>query len=159
MNSSPELDSDGIMMFQELIGMLRWAIEIGRVDILMEVSTLSAYQASPIQWHLDQVIHIFAYLKNKPKLTLYFDPSLPNLDSTWERRDSKQVFEEQYRDAKEQFPPSHMMHEPRERSMSTTAFVDASHASNNGTRKSHTGFVLFVNRAPIIWFSKRQNTV
>ena len=49
MNSSPELDSDGIMMFQELIGMLRWAIEIGRVDILMEVSTLSAYQASPIQ--------------------------------------------------------------------------------------------------------------
>jgi hypothetical protein len=27
------------------------------------------------------------------------------------------------------------------------------------TRKSHTGFLLFVNRAPILWYSKRQQTV
>ena len=27
------------------------------------------------------------------------------------------------------------------------------------TRRSHTGFVIFVNKAPIIWFSKRQQTV
>ena len=27
------------------------------------------------------------------------------------------------------------------------------------TRRSHTGFIIFVNRAPIIWFSKRQSTV
>ena len=40
-----------------------------------------------------------------------------------------------------------------------TAFVDASHASNRVTRRSHTGFVIFLNRAPIIWYSKRQNTV
>ena len=40
-----------------------------------------------------------------------------------------------------------------------TAFVDASFAQNKKTRKSHTGFLIFVNRAPIIWFSKRQSTV
>ena len=27
------------------------------------------------------------------------------------------------------------------------------------TRRSHSGIIIFVNNAPIIWFSKRQNTV
>ena len=48
---------------------------------------------------------------------------------------------------------------PRGRMVSTTAYVDASHAANKMTRRSHTGFILFVNRAPITWYSKRQNTV
>ena len=43
--------------------------------------------------------------------------------------------------------------------MATTAFVNASHALNKVTRRSCTGFILFVNYAPVIWFSKRQNTV
>lgn len=33
--------------YQELIDVLRWAIELGQVDILHEVSLLSAYQAAP----------------------------------------------------------------------------------------------------------------
>jgi len=37
--------------------------------------------------------------------------------------------------------------------------VDASHASNKKTRKFHTGYVIFINRAPIIWYSRRQQTV
>jgi hypothetical protein len=37
--------------------------------------------------------------------------------------------------------------------------VDADHAGNQVTRRSHTGILIFCNRAPIIWFSKRQNTV
>ena len=40
-----------------------------------------------------------------------------------------------------------------------TAFVDASHAANRVTRRSHTGYIIFINRAPILWFSKRQSTV
>ena len=52
-----------------------------------------------------------------------------------------------------------MMPEPRGISVSTTAYVDASHAANKVTRRSHTGFVIFINRAPIIVYSKRQNTV
>ena len=129
------------------------------MDILTEVSILSAYQASPRQGHLDQVYHIFAYLKHKPKLTLYFDPDLPNLEPSWAVGDDPEVFVQQYRDAKEQIPPEHMMPKPRGRSITTTAFVDSSHASNKITRRSHTGFVIFINRAPITWYSKRQNTV
>ena len=40
-----------------------------------------------------------------------------------------------------------------------TCYVDANHAGNMITRRSHTGFVIFVNSAPVIWWSKRQNTV
>ena len=40
-----------------------------------------------------------------------------------------------------------------------TTFVDASFASNRVTRRSHTGFIIFINRAPIIYYSKKQTTV
>ena len=60
--------------------MLRWATELGQVYVLHEVSLLSQYQASPRQGHIEQVLHIFAFLDKHPQLTLYMDPSLPNLD-------------------------------------------------------------------------------
>jgi hypothetical protein len=155
---STELNAEDITFFQEMIGMLRWAIELGRVDILLEVSMLSAYQAAPRQGHLDQLLHIFAFLKKKPKLTLYFDPSLPNIDeSIFTLGTTAEGFKEQYRDAEEMLPER--MPTPRGRQVTITSFVDASHAANKATRRSHTGFIIFVNRAPIIWFSKRQNTV
>ena len=43
--------------------------------------------------------------------------------------------------------------------MSTHCFVDASHGSDRTTRRSQTGILLFCFNAPIIWHSKRQNTV
>jgi hypothetical protein len=43
--------------------------------------------------------------------------------------------------------------------VSTHCFVDADHAGNCITYCSQTGILIFVNRAPIIWYSKRQNTV
>jgi hypothetical protein len=37
--------------------------------------------------------------------------------------------------------------------------MDTNHAGNVITRRSHTGILIYVQNAPIIWFSKRQNTV
>lgn len=159
MDDSEELDSDGITTFQELIGILRWGVEIGRVDILTEISMLSSYQASPRKGHLQQVYHIFAFLKRNPKLTIYFNPNEPNIDPSWFQGDSAESFKDQYRDAKEDLPPEYMCPKPRGRQVSVTAYVDSSHAANKVTRRSHTGFIIFIMQAPIIWFSKRQNTV
>jgi hypothetical protein len=39
------------------------------------------------------------------------------------------------------------------------AFVDANHAGNKVTRRSHTGILIYLNCAPILWYSKAQNTV
>jgi hypothetical protein len=38
-------------------------------------------------------------------------------------------------------------------------FVDSYHTGYQFTRRSRTGFVLYVNMAPIVWFSKRPSTV
>ena len=62
-DTTPELKSDSVQYYQELVGVLRWAIEIGRVDILLEVSLLSSHLALPRQGHLEQVMHTFGYLK------------------------------------------------------------------------------------------------
>ena len=43
--------------------------------------------------------------------------------------------------------------------MQINCFVDADHAGNRVTRRSHTGIIMYCNTAPIIWYSKRQNTV
>ena len=44
LDESPELRSNDHTFYQELIGMLRRAIELGQADILFEVSLLSQYQ-------------------------------------------------------------------------------------------------------------------
>ena len=39
------------------------------------------------------------------------------------------------------------------------AYVDTNHAGNLVNRRSHSGILIYANNAPIIWYSKRQNTV
>ena len=58
-----ELPSDDVTFFQELIGVLQWATEIGRVDILLEVLLLSQYQANPREGHTRTIA---SYLRLSP---------------------------------------------------------------------------------------------
>ena len=60
LNTTLELKADGLQYYQELVGFLRWDVEIRKVDILLEVSMMSTHLALPIQGHLEQVIHILA---------------------------------------------------------------------------------------------------
>jgi hypothetical protein len=154
LETTAELKADGVQRFQELIGQLRWAVEIGRVDILLEVSLLSSYLAMPREGHLEQALHIFGYLKANPKRKLAFDPAHPSIN---ENRFQKHDWTEFYRDAKEAIPTN--MPKPRGNVMSTHCFVDANHAGDTENRRSQTGILLFCNSAPIIWHSKRQNSV
>ena len=64
---TPELKADGLQQYQELIGILWWAVELGQVDILMETSMMLTHLAMPRWGHLEQVHHIFGYLKGQPK--------------------------------------------------------------------------------------------
>ena len=151
-----ELDPQWHTYYQELIGMLRWGCELGRVDILHEISILSQYQGAPREGHLEQLLRVVAYLKSKPKLTLYMNPEFPRINCDDFAVD-RSNFEEYYRHAEEEIPKN--APKPRGRFVSTTAFVDASFGQNKKNRKSHTGFVIFVNRAPVLWYSKQQKTV
>ena len=149
-----ELKADGVQYYQEIVGMLRWAVEIGRVDILLEVSMMSAHLALPREGHLEQVIHIFGYLKVHKKLRIMFDSDYPQISSN--RFKSYDWFDF-YKDAKEGIPSN--MPEPRGLHMSTSAFVDADLAGDKQIRRSQTGILIFCNKAPIHWYSKRQPLV
>ena len=62
-----------------------------------------------------------------------------------------------YPDAVEQLPQN--MPKARGISVDINVFVDAIHASNKITRYLHTGIIIMINVAPVMWYSKRQNTV
>ena len=70
LEASAELLSDGIQTYQELIGVLRWAVELGRVDILLEASLMATYMAMPREGHLQVLYRMFGYLKVHPKRKL-----------------------------------------------------------------------------------------
>ena len=125
--------------------MLRWAVEIGRIDILLETSLMSAHLALPRIGHMEQVIHIFGYLKQNSKKKIAFDPEHPQID---ERRFQKYDWYDFYRDAKEAILGD--MPKPRGNIMCTHCFVGANHAGNTVTRRSQTSILLFCNRSPII---------
>ena len=40
MDDSYELKADGLQYYQELVGVLRWMVEFGRIDILLETFSL-----------------------------------------------------------------------------------------------------------------------
>jgi len=49
----PLLDSMLTTRFQNGLGVLRWIVELGRIDIMTEVSMLSAHNAMPREGHLE----------------------------------------------------------------------------------------------------------
>eukprot|EP00957_Ditylum_brightwellii_P065966 5002561-Ditylum_brightwellii.AAC.1 len=50
------------------------------------------------------------------------------------------------------------MPEPLGNSVQMTAWFDSDHAGNLVTRRLQTGYMIFVNQVPILWYSKCQNT-
>jgi hypothetical protein len=154
LDGSPELDAKRGNYFQGLIGVLRWTVELGRIDIMVAVSMLSRYLASPREGHLEEAFHIFAYLKAHNRSSVVLDDATPLFD---ESRFVQCDWKEYYPNAHEPEPPR--APELRGNSVTTTCFVDADHAGCRETRRSHTGIIIFLQKAPITWYSKRQNTV
>jgi hypothetical protein len=52
LDDSPELDPTRANFYQSQIGILRWCVDLGRIDIITEVSMLSTYLCLPREGHL-----------------------------------------------------------------------------------------------------------
>jgi hypothetical protein len=87
--------------------------------------------------------------------TIVFDDSELNFDESHFQRC---FWSKYYPDAKEVIPPD-VPPEIRGKPVMMTTFVDADHAGCRVTRCSQTGIIIFLNWAPIIWYSTWQNTV
>ena len=53
---------------------MRWAVDIRRIDINLEIDLLSRYIDQLRHGHLDQVFHTFSFLKSHAKSKLVLDP-------------------------------------------------------------------------------------
>ena len=114
-----------------LIGILRWIVELGRVDVCLEASLMSSHMAMPHEGHLSEVLHIFRYLRKYHNSEMVFDPSDPDIDeSKYERKDWTSS-EFGHIEGKEELPRN--MPEPRGLGFVIRAKVDADHASDTTT--------------------------
>ena len=157
----PEINTSDVLIdadasyYQSLIGILRWMVELGRVDLTCEVSMMSSHMAMPREGHLSQLLHIFAYLKKCHNSELVFDPS--------DREFDRNSFMEQDRESSEhgslveELPidaPS-----PKGMGFTMTAYVDSDHAGDVISHRSRTGFIIYLNNAPVYQMSKKQQGV
>jgi hypothetical protein len=153
---SPELQPTDAAYYMSLIGVLRWIVELGRVDICLECSMLSSHLALPREGHLYQLFQCFAYLKKYHNTEMVYDPSDPVIDeSVFELKDWTSS-EFGHLQGKEELPTN--MPEPRGQGFVINAKVDADHASDTVTRRSRTGFIVYLNCAPVYWLSKKQTS-
>jgi hypothetical protein len=76
----PELDPTRSNFYQSQIGILRWCVELGRIDIINEVSMLYTHLFLPREGHLEAVFHVFAYLGLHHNAIVVFDTTYPSAD-------------------------------------------------------------------------------
>ena len=118
---------------------------------------MSSHLVMPRKKHLDQVLHIFAYLHKYHNTELVYDPSDPVVEhDDFELRDwtSSEFGTVQ---GKEEIPSN--MPEPRGQGFIMRVKVDANHTLDTIMRCSRTGFLVYLNCTPIYWWSKKQNSV
>ena len=79
--------------------MLRWFIDIGRIDIACEVSYLSIYLAFPRTGHLVQALHALKYLEIHNANDLALDPFYQRVTSDQNIQSKLQAVKDLYVDA------------------------------------------------------------
>jgi hypothetical protein len=151
---SPFLDEEKTNFYQSQVSILRWMVELGSLDLYIYVALLSSYLCQPRQGHLEAIYYLYGYLKAHDKSTMVFDSTYID----W-RKENFPVYDwtDFYQVSDEDIPVNAPI--PRGMPVQINAFIDARHARNKVTRRSHTGVLIYLNTALIIWHSKAQKTV
>jgi hypothetical protein len=143
-----------IILYQHLIGVMRWLVELGHIDIATEVSLLSSHLAYPSEGNLKTALHIMSYLSQKHNTRHIFDQTYPKIDMGQFPQYNWIKF---YGNVEEAIPVD--MLEPLGKDVDVRMMCDSDHAGDKRTRCSRTGFLIFCNMALIDWVSKKQATI
>jgi hypothetical protein len=93
---------------------------------------------------------MFAYLKTHHNSRIVFDPTTPNIDYTAFKDNDWEKFNG---DIKECIPEN--APKPRGGPVTLRMYVDADHAGDKITRRSRTGYLLYMQKAPMDWYTKK----
>ena len=122
----PELDESKLLSeemkkkYCSLMGMLQWAVTIGRMNIHMAILTMECFCAEPCEGHLKQLECIFGFLKYYKSCSIKFCTDMPDY-SKFKEVDHEWKYV--YGDAKEELPSK--MLKPKGKAVRLTAFCDA----------------------------------
>ena len=128
---------------------------MGRIGIITEVSFLSSSNVSPREGHLEAAYRVFEYLYSHKRgdRVVFDDDMIKVKEEHFKEVDWKSI----YGDVIENIQCN--MLEPRENPVMISMFTDATFAGDLLTKKSQSAILIFINCAPVTWYSKRQNTV
>jgi hypothetical protein len=149
------LDTNGIQMYQSMIGALQWMVTIGRLDITIFVMTMSGFRVAPIKGHLERVKRIYGYLAKicHSAICVHMDkPDYSDLHGM-EHDGSRSI----YGEIKELIPQDAL--DPLGKQVMTSHYVDANLMHDIITGMSVTGILHLINKTPLDWYSKKQATV
>ena len=139
------LDEKGKHEYRELIGNLMYAANTTRIDIATTVNHLSRFNSSPSKYHLIAAQKVLKYLVRAKRLKLVFKGECPIIrDSSGHLISNKERV--QFGDG-------------IEADLSLYAFCDATWAEELDECKSTTGFVIMLNGAPLMFKSRKQQTI
>jgi hypothetical protein len=111
--------------YQSKIGILRWRVKLGRIDIINEISMMSTHFCVPREGNLD--------------------PTYPSVDiGTFIKTDWNSM----YGDVKEMIPSDSPV--PCGNEVDLRLFVDSDHSGEQFTRHPMTVFVIYLNMAPTV---------
>ena len=102
------------MCIRDRIGILRWCVELGRIDICTEASMMAAFSAALRIGHLGAVFHMYSYLKWHQRSRLVFDSAYNKEIKIREKPDWSPF----YGDLQEEDPPG--MPKPRGKPVSSS---------------------------------------
>jgi hypothetical protein len=153
-DDSPELDPIRAIFYQSHIEILRWCVELVRIDIITEVSMLSNHLCVPHEGHIEAVFHVFSYMGLHHNARVAVDPTYPCVDMG---AFIKTVCKSMYGYVKKMVPSD--AHVPRRKEVDLRLFFNFDHSYKKFTSRSRTGCDIYLNMAPIVWFSKRHPTV
>jgi hypothetical protein len=154
-DESEFLDDDSKQLYQSYVGILRWAVELARIDLAHACGVLAKYMAAPRQGHLTAIIRVFAYIKKHNRSKIIIDKYERDFkDIDWKDTDWREF----YPTIEPEVTPYNAL-PIRGKEVQINMYCDASHATDLVTRRSTTGILFFINGTPIKWYSKRQNTI
>ena len=155
LDTSDELDMDGIKKYQSLIGALQWVITLGRFDIATAVMTLSSFRANPRTGHLDRAKRIYGYLSKMKHGAIRFRVGEPDYSGIhiqeydWETT--------VYGEVEEIIPYDCPI--AKGHPVVITTYVDANLCHDMLTGRAVTGVLHLANQTILDYYTKKQPTV
>ena len=154
MNNNLGLEQELASWYHYFIGMLRWMVEIGRVDIITEVSMMASEMATPRKVRLEAVLNLFVFIRQNYNSRMNFDPTYPTINMI----DFKECkWKDFYSELKQVTPPN--ASEKRGKEFDPRWYVDSNNTGEKKARRSYYVFFIFLNKALIQWFSKKLSMI